>query len=156
MMVISMGAFSSGPFSKRLQIIELCRTDLIGCRDRPPRIAVVQQFLQFQALHPLGRRGKLRQGLQPALAQSLERRRPEAGMGDIGGEHLHLGRQILGPGDAAQQEGVVGDGELGVIDLARQRPLAVLLADRLEAALDQDARSPTATSGRSRGRSLRP
>jgi len=105
-----------------LQFVESEGGDDVG---RGEDLALVARRQIARAVDGEGaaRRGPLlRHILRQDRLDLLERRRAQTGVGQIGGQHLHLQLQVGGTGGARQLIGVAVDGEAGAVDLAGQDP----------------------------------
>ncbi|MND78387.1 hypothetical protein D3C80_701010 [compost metagenome] len=121
-----------------LQLVQGEGGDLCSRRHGFALVAAGQQAGRLNA-EGAARRGQLLgQDLREEGLDLLERRGAKAGIGQIGGQNLHLQLQIGRTGRARQLIGVAVYGEAGAVDLARQDAAQLVGGQLAQAALGED------------------
>ncbi|MNQ52614.1 hypothetical protein D3C85_666380 [compost metagenome] len=123
-----------------LQVVEREGGDLLGGRHGFTLVAAGQQTRGLNAEGAARGGHLLSDDLREEGLDLFERRGAQAGIGQIGGEHLHLQLQIGGAGRAGQLIGVAVDGEARAIDLAREDAAQLVGGQLAETALREDHR----------------
>ena len=120
------GALGEGLVQDGVQVVQVLSGDVQVGRVGPARIVVVQQIAQIPLQHPVGRGGEIVEDRGDVRLDPVERLRPPAGGGDIGGEDLQLRVQVFRPRAAGEDKAVVAGVEAQAVDLRGQHPLDVV------------------------------
>ncbi len=100
----------------------------------------MQQPAKVAVQHAFRRGFQLVQDGRTRVLHALEGFRPPAGMGDICGQKLQLGLQVVRPGRARKDEGVIRDAEGLAVDFGTQHLFDVLGAQLIQAAFGKGGR----------------